>query len=95
MIPKFYKIDRAFIHMKYSYALYLSNISILFFLYQTEVLFELLMIEVRISDLLRCFNSQKNLIQNIRTSCGPFFFLVSFYNFLEFNKLYNLQRCCI
>ena len=53
MIPKFYKIDRAFIHMKYSYAIYLSNISILFFLYQTEVQSEHSMIEVRISDVLR------------------------------------------
>ena len=39
--------------MKYSYAMYLSNISILFFLYQTEVPYELLMIEVKISDVLR------------------------------------------
>ena len=53
--------------MKYSYAIYLSNISILLFLYQTEVPFEHLMIEARISDVL---SAQRNLIQNIRTSCS-------------------------
>ena len=40
--------------MKYSDVIYLLNISILFFLNQTEFPFELLMIEVRFSDVLRC-----------------------------------------
>ena len=39
--------------MKYFYPIYLSNISILFCSYQTEVPSEFLTIEVRISDALR------------------------------------------
>ena len=88
--------------MKYFYPIYLSNMSILFCSYQTEVPFEFLIIEVRISDVLKC-SKHFNLKQDFRfmeylstiESSSLFFFLLSFYKFSEFNEVNKLQRFSI
>ena len=64
--------------MKNFYPIYLSNISVLFCLYQTEVPFEILIIEITISDVSRRSKWCNSKHYNLRSKKQRNFFLQFF-----------------